>query len=212
MPCVCWASGAGSVVSDGPGVEFLGLVAEFIASRVQHALPSVTAGAEVGAACAVVEDRRGVTEKLRQESELRFRAMADSIPAADRRRDRPGPVSQQGVARVHRRKCRGGVAGLRMVPIHPIRTTCGTDGSEWTASCARMAAVSRHAAQGRGSGIACRKYRTSRRIPTAAQATTAKDGQEGIAAASQFRPDVAILDIGLPGISGYDVARHLRGQ
>ena len=41
---------------------------------------------------------------------------------------------------------------------------------------------------------------------------TAKDGQEWIAAASQFRPDVAILDIGFPGISGYDVARHLRGQ
>jgi len=41
---------------------------------------------------------------------------------------------------------------------------------------------------------------------------TAFDGKEAIAAAAQFRPDVVLLDIGLPRTNGYDVARHLRTQ
>jgi DNA-binding response OmpR family regulator len=40
----------------------------------------------------------------------------------------------------------------------------------------------------------------------------AYDGQGAIAEAEKFRPDVALLDIGLPDLSGYDVARHVRGQ
>ena len=31
-----------------------------------------------------------------------------------------------------------------------------------------------------------------------------------LALAAQFEPDVAILDIGLPGMNGYEVARRLR--
>jgi signal transduction histidine kinase/DNA-binding response OmpR family regulator len=38
----------------------------------------------------------------------------------------------------------------------------------------------------------------------------AHDGPGAVAAAVEFRPDVAILDIGLPGMSGYEVARRLR--
>ncbi len=38
----------------------------------------------------------------------------------------------------------------------------------------------------------------------------AYDGPAGLAAAVTSRPDVIILDIGLPGMSGYEVARHLR--
>ena len=38
----------------------------------------------------------------------------------------------------------------------------------------------------------------------------AGDGLEGVRVASARRPDVALVDIGLPGIDGYEVARRLR--
>ena len=41
---------------------------------------------------------------------------------------------------------------------------------------------------------------------------TAYDGAAGIAAAQSFLPRVILLDIGLPRMNGYDVARLLRGQ
>jgi|SRR5688572_15855128 len=39
---------------------------------------------------------------------------------------------------------------------------------------------------------------------------TAVDGPDALAVASTFKPDVAILDIGMPGVSGHAVARELR--
>jgi signal transduction histidine kinase/CheY-like chemotaxis protein len=36
------------------------------------------------------------------------------------------------------------------------------------------------------------------------------DGPNGVEAAFRFRPDVVLCDIGLPGLSGYEVARRLR--
>jgi len=39
---------------------------------------------------------------------------------------------------------------------------------------------------------------------------TAADGPSAVAAATGFKPEVAILDIGMPGYSGYAVAEHLR--
>jgi CheY-like chemotaxis protein len=41
---------------------------------------------------------------------------------------------------------------------------------------------------------------------------TANDGLKAIAAAEAFRPDVALLDIGLPGLNGYEVAQAIRAQ
>jgi two-component system CheB/CheR fusion protein len=38
----------------------------------------------------------------------------------------------------------------------------------------------------------------------------AHDGEAALGAAHAFRPDVVFLDIALPGMSGYDVARSLR--
>ena len=38
----------------------------------------------------------------------------------------------------------------------------------------------------------------------------AYDGPEAIEAADAFRPEVGLLDIGLPQLSGYDIARHIR--
>ena len=41
---------------------------------------------------------------------------------------------------------------------------------------------------------------------------TAYDGVEAIAAVEQFKPELVLLDIGLPHMDGYAVARHLRQQ
>ena len=40
--------------------------------------------------------------------------------------------------------------------------------------------------------------------------TEAPDGPSGLTAALHIRPDVALIDIGLPGLNGYDVARGIR--
>jgi len=42
------------------------------------------------------------------------------------------------------------------------------------------------------------------------QVRVAYDGPEAIEAADEFTPAVALLDIGLPKLSGYDIARHIR--
>ncbi len=41
---------------------------------------------------------------------------------------------------------------------------------------------------------------------------TAHDGEAGFAAASSFRPDIVLLDIGLPKFDGYQVARMIRAE
>jgi signal transduction histidine kinase/DNA-binding response OmpR family regulator len=40
----------------------------------------------------------------------------------------------------------------------------------------------------------------------------AHDGPSALEMARTYRPEVVLLDIGLPGMSGYEVARHLRGE
>jgi CheY-like chemotaxis protein len=40
----------------------------------------------------------------------------------------------------------------------------------------------------------------------------ARNGPEALAACRQERPDAVLLDIGLPGMSGYEVARRLRDE
>ncbi len=41
-------------------------------------------------------------------------------------------------------------------------------------------------------------------------AICANDGAEGLSAAQTFSPEIVLLDIGLPGTSGYEVAQQLR--
>lgn len=40
----------------------------------------------------------------------------------------------------------------------------------------------------------------------------AHDGPSALAVAEEFRPEVVLLDIGLPGMDGHEVARRLRGR
>ena len=38
------------------------------------------------------------------------------------------------------------------------------------------------------------------------------DGEEAVKAAAEFRPDIVLLDIGMPKLNGYDAARRIREQ
>ena len=40
----------------------------------------------------------------------------------------------------------------------------------------------------------------------------AHTGPDALALATEHRPQIAILDIGMPGLSGYDIARHIRQE
>ncbi len=40
----------------------------------------------------------------------------------------------------------------------------------------------------------------------------AHNGPEALAAAAEFAPEVVLIDIGLPGMDGYELARRLRTQ
>lgn len=44
------------------------------------------------------------------------------------------------------------------------------------------------------------------------EVATAYDGEEAVALADRLRPDVALLDVGMPRLSGHDVCRRLREQ
>jgi two-component system CheB/CheR fusion protein len=44
------------------------------------------------------------------------------------------------------------------------------------------------------------------------QTQVAHDGEEAMTLADRLQPDVVLLDIGLPGRSGYEVAEHIRAQ
>ena len=42
------------------------------------------------------------------------------------------------------------------------------------------------------------------------QTAEAYDGEQALEVAESFRPDLILLDLGLPGLDGYEVARRLR--
>jgi CheY-like chemotaxis protein len=41
---------------------------------------------------------------------------------------------------------------------------------------------------------------------------TAHDGAQALRIAERFRPSLVLMDIGMPGMSGFDVARRIRSQ
>ena len=41
---------------------------------------------------------------------------------------------------------------------------------------------------------------------------TAHDGEAGVAAAAAFRPEVILMDLGMPRLNGYEAARRIRSE
>lgn len=50
------------------------------------------------------------------------------------------------------------------------------------------------------------------RMPDITVVAEASDGEEAVAAVTRWRPDVAIVDIGLPGISGIEATRRIKAD
>lgn len=44
------------------------------------------------------------------------------------------------------------------------------------------------------------------------QVETARDGEEGLARAREFRPDIVLMDLNLPRMSGVDAGRAIKGE
>ena len=40
----------------------------------------------------------------------------------------------------------------------------------------------------------------------------AHDGEAGVATAEEFRPDVVLMDLGMPRLNGYEAARRIRAE
>jgi signal transduction histidine kinase/integral membrane sensor domain MASE1 len=101
-------------------------------------------------------------------------------------------------------------------------------GSEFTVRLPVLAATAAHAPAGDGDAASRKASARGRRILVvddnvdAAESlsvllrmkghsvATAHDGPEALSQAESFSPEVVLLDLGLPGMNGYDVARDLR--
>jgi signal transduction histidine kinase/DNA-binding response OmpR family regulator len=120
----------------------------------------------------------------------------------------------------------------RLVEMHggSVRaTSAGTGhGSEFTVRLPAVAGLSHHAAGNNGSAAACGASQLRILVvddnADAADSLAmllrfsghhvriAYDGPGGVEAARSFRPQAVVLDLGLPGIDCYEVARRLRGD
>ena len=44
------------------------------------------------------------------------------------------------------------------------------------------------------------------------EARTAHDGEAGVTAVAEFRPELVLMDLGMPGLNGYEAARRIRAE
>jgi len=79
-------------------------------------------------------------------------------------------------------------AGQASEPVKPLRVLVADDNRDGADSCATLLEVSGHTVK------------------------TAYNGRDAFEFARQFQPDVALLDIGMPELNGYEVAHKIRGE
>jgi len=79
-------------------------------------------------------------------------------------------------------------AGQASEPPAPLRVLIADDNRDGADSCATLLEVTGHTVK------------------------TAYDGREAFELAEQFHPDVALLDIGMPKLNGYELAHLIRGE
>jgi CheY-like chemotaxis protein len=60
------------------------------------------------------------------------------------------------------------------------------------------------------SSLLSRKIASAALVGRGFEVLEAENGEQALDLALSERPDLILLDLGLPGLSGYDVARHLR--
>ena len=92
------------------------------------------------------------------------------------------------VVRLSERQPRAGPVERAERPAHPLRVLVVDDNVDQADSAALLLRATGH------------------------EARTAYSGAAALEAAAQYRPDLVLMDIGLPGMDGYEVARRLRQQ
>ncbi|HET7670098.1 MAG TPA: response regulator [Burkholderiales bacterium] len=152
---------------------------------------SLTASVESGAVLVCIEDN-GVGMDERAEPGVGLTLVRGIVALHDGAVEARPPSSGQGTEMALRLPLSRGVpaagnkGALAQEPARSLRVLVADDNRDAADSLQRVLALSGH------------------------EVRVAYDGESAVRTGEEFRPRVAILDIGMPGMNGYEVARELR--